>query len=129
FTSAEIAAARYLSTAAQPGELILAPNDNFPGAYIDYPDHPHVWFAEQNPGIARLVLADPVQELTTLSTGSPDLTAYVILTRSQATSSAQSGSLPAGALAAIRAALVSSPVSSVAFQNADAVIFRLSLNP
>src|SRR5581483_9806912 len=83
FTSAEIAAAQYLSAAAQPGELILAPNDNSPGAYIDYPDHPHVWFAEQNPGIARLVLADPVQELATLSAGSPDLTSFVILTRSQ----------------------------------------------
>jgi hypothetical protein len=129
FTSAEIAAARYLSTAAQPGELILAPNDNFPGAYIDYPDHPHVWFAEQNPGIARLVLANPVQELTTLSAGSPDLTSYVILTRSQATSSAQSGSLPADAFAAISAALASSPASSVVFENSDAVIYRLSLAP
>lgn len=129
FTSAEIAAARYLSAVAQPGELILAPNDNFPGAYIDYPDHPHVWFAEQNPGIARLVLADPVQELATLSTGSPDLTSYVILTRSQAASSAQSGSLPADAFAAISTALKSSPASSIVYQNSDAVIFRLSLAP
>ena len=129
FTSAEIAAARFLSGAAQPGELILAPNDNFPGAYIDYPDHPHVWFAEQNPGIARLVLADPVRELMTLSAGSPDLTSYVILTRSQATSSAQSGSLPTNAFAAITAALESSPAGSVVFQNSDAVVFRLSLAP
>lgn len=129
FSAGEIAASRFLAGAAQSGELILAPNDNFPGAYTDYPDHPHVWFAEQNPGIARLVMADPVRELVTLSTGSPDLTSYVILTGSQAASSAQSGSLPAGAFDEIRAALESSAASTVAFQNADAIVFRLSLAP
>ena len=73
------------------------------------------------------MVADPVQELVTLSTGSPDLTSYVILTDSQAASSSQIGSLPAGAFAAIRTALESSPASTIVFQNADAVVFRLSL--
>jgi len=129
FTSDEVTAARYLAAHAEPGELILAPNDNFPGAYLDYPDHPHIWFAEQNPGVARLVLADPIRELMTLSAGSPNLTSYVILTRSQAASAGQSGSLPVDAFTTIRTALEASPVSTEIFRNADTEIFRLSLMP
>jgi O-antigen/teichoic acid export membrane protein/GT2 family glycosyltransferase len=129
FTPAEVAAGRYLDAHARPGELILAPNDNFPGAYTDYPDHPHVWFAEQNPGIAALVLAAPVRELLDLSTGSPDLTSYVILTRSQAASAAQSGALPQQAFDAIRTALDSSAAATAVYQNAGTVIYRLSLLP
>lgn len=127
FTPDEVAAARYLAGHASAGDLILAPNDDFPGAYIDYPQHPHLWFAEQNPDIARLVLADPVGELSTLSAGSPDATSYVILTDSQAAAAGQSGSLPSDGIARIRAALEGSPASTVVYRSANAEIFRLSL--
>lgn len=129
FTPDEVAAARYLAADAPAGELILAANDNFPGAYLDYPKHPHTWFAEQNPGVARLVLADPVGELSALSAGSPDATSYVILTASQAAAAGQSGSLPADGFARIRAALEGSPESTVVYRGANAEIFRVSLAP
>ncbi len=129
FTPDQVAAARFLAQQAQSGALILAANDNFPGAYTDYPRHPHTWFADQNPGIARLVLADPVGELSALSAGSPDLTSYVILTSPQAAAAAQSGALPTDGFTRIRAALEASPACTVIYQNADTEIFRLSLAP
>jgi O-antigen/teichoic acid export membrane protein/GT2 family glycosyltransferase len=129
FTPDEVAAAQYLYSHVKPGEVILAPNDDFPDAYTNYPSYQHIWFAEQDPGVASLVAADPVRELITLAASSPDLTAYVILTQAQAAEVSQTGALPTGAFAAMRTALESSPASTVVYQNADAQVFRLSLAP
>lgn len=129
FTPGEVAAAQFLHSRIRPGQVILAANDNFPDAYLNYPAYTQVWFAEQDAQTARAVTTDPIGELTVLAEGSAGQTAYVILNSAQAAEVAQTGSLPAGGYARILAALGSSPFSALVFHNADASVFEFTVDP
>ena len=127
FTDDEIAASEYVWTHAKPGEVVIAVNGDYPAAYTNYPDHNVVFFGVQNPGLVKQVTADPVEQVATLATVSPDLVGYIILTRSQEIQARQTGALPPGAFDQIRGALDASPATPVVFQNADASVYRIDL--
>ncbi|MFL6111756.1 MAG: glycosyltransferase, partial [Catenulispora sp.] len=127
FTADEVAAAAYVAAHTKPGEVIIGVNDDYPGAYTDYPDHSYVWFGLQDPDLAKRVTADPVGQLGTLATISPDLAGYIVLTRSQDVVARQTGALPPGAFEQIRGALDASPATPLVFGSPDARVYRIDL--
>jgi hypothetical protein len=130
FTPGEVAAIQHMYDTIPKGSLIVAATDDFPGAYTDYPDYGHTWFAQQTPDLSRAMVADPVDELLRLVAGVDNGNAYLVLTRSEEIEVDSMGLLPAGTLTRTQQRLdAMSWYFTVIYRGPDAVITRLSPLP
>jgi O-antigen/teichoic acid export membrane protein len=121
----QVAAAKYMYSVAPKGSLILAANDEFEGAYTNYWDDPLVQFDGQGVQVIGRLSQDPVGELQAMSAATPNASAFVILTRSQAAAVTDSSLMPAGLYANIQAALDSSPYAHTVYRTTNATVYRL----
>ena len=127
FTPDEVAAARYVTTAAPPGSVIVALTGNVPGLYARY-DQDQLLLLSQAPAATQsLLVDDPVAGLQQALAGSPPgAPVYLVLTRGQAAECYLTGVLPADTQASLQAALGGYPGFVPVYRNADAAVYRFN---
>jgi hypothetical protein len=127
FNSQEVAAGQWVYTHAPPGALLISVTSNWPYSYEHFEQYQYDWFALDPPPVRRLVMQEPVRELTAIMNAQRAPATYVVFTRGQAAEVAALGLLPAGAVDRIERALVASPQFRIVYQNTSATV--LALNP
>ncbi len=125
FTSAEVAAARWLYQSAPPGTLLIEGARSYPGQFLNYENFSYLPLTEERPEQRAQILRDPVG-IFARWLGDPQWKAgYVIISRSQKAYADAQGILPRGALDRIEQALLASPRFVVAHATEDTLIFAL----
>jgi hypothetical protein len=126
FPTDEVTAIAQLDAIAPAGSTFVVINDNYPGAYTNYPEYTLVEFGNATPALAKQMFADPVGRLTTIAADATGPT-YLVITRGQLESADATGALPDGAITAMERTLAADPTNfTVAYQNADALIIKIT---
>jgi len=128
FTRNEVAAARYVTTNAPPGSVIVTLTGNVPGLYARYDRNQLVLLSQSSVATQSLLIEDPVAGLQQALAGTtPGASVYLLLTRGQAAECYLTGVLPADTESNLESALRGYPVS-VVYRNADATVYRFDAN-
>ena len=125
FTNGEVDAARYVTSTAPRGAVLVALTDNVPGIYEHYEDHSLVQLGQQSRPAVALLVRDPLAGLQQALSGTqPGIPAYLVLTRAQAAECYLTGILPADTMARLEAAVAGRPGFTTVYRNPDAVVYR-----
>ena len=125
FTNGEVDAARYVTSTAPKGAVLVALTDNVPGIYEHYEDHSLVQLGQQSRQAVALLVRDPLAGLQQALSGTqPGIPAYLVLTRAQAAECYLTGILPADTSTRLEAAVAHQPGFTTVYRNQDAVVYR-----
>ena len=95
FTPREVAASDWLYRTAPPGAEIVGADSNFPWAFVHYTWYSYQFLDSVPASLNSAVLRTPARTAASLMRQGNPRTAYLILTRSQATEISMSGTWPA----------------------------------
>jgi hypothetical protein len=126
FSPAEVAAADWLYSNSQPGQLLVEGSRSYPSQFRNYENFTYVPLSEELPELRDRLLEEPERLLVRWLREAP-MGGYIILTRSQKAMFDGMGLLPIGAMDALERRLIASPQLKVAYSNKDATV--LTLNP
>jgi hypothetical protein len=125
FTPQEVAAGRWLYRTAPFGAEIVAPNSNYPWAFVHYSRYNYT-FLDYPASVSNDTLQAPVQTVVPIMRPVAYAPAsYLILTRSQAEQATLQGTWPPGAFDRVTGELLASGRFRVVYRNADAMILQL----
>jgi hypothetical protein len=126
FTPREVAASDWLYRTAPRGAEIIGADSNFPWAFVHYTWYSYQFLDSLPAPQSSAVLRTPLRTVTSLMTQGNPRTAYLILTRSQATEISMSGTWPAGAYNRLTQDVLSSHQFRIVYRNADVLILQLA---
>ncbi len=125
FSPDEVAATRYIYSAAPRGAEIISITTNYPFAYQDYERYRYLLLGLEPSRSRSELLADPARKLANLMADSKFPTTYLLITQSQVAEADMTGIVPAGALGRIEAALRASRRFRTSFSRPTARVWRL----
>jgi GT2 family glycosyltransferase len=125
FTPAEVAGSSWLYGHAPSGSFLVAPTADLPWGFTHYEAYQYLFLEELDPVDLKTFAADPEPRLVNLMRASRSPDDYLIVTRSTTVAAQYTGSLPQTLMPALDRALAASPDFSVAFRNADVVVYQL----
>ncbi len=124
FSKDEVRASEFLYHAAPPGSLLVSGVNDYPWAFRNYEQYSYFAIGEQPAPDLRRLLAEPVDRLGALFGGGTYSAGYVVITRSQESTTDETGLMPAGSLARVERELAASPRFRVVYHSQHAAIFR-----
>ena len=125
FSADEVAAAEFVYNSPVGRTLLVEGSRNYPAQFRNYEQFVYVPIDREPTDGQQRLLADPASVLAEWLAQPGFDDALVILTRSQSAEIDAIGSMPAGSLDRIEAALLASPRFVASFSTADAKVFRL----
>jgi GT2 family glycosyltransferase len=124
FSPAEVAASEWLYRTAPPGAQLVAPNSNFPWAFMHYNWYDYT-FLDTPPSLGAAALRAPVTTMVALMKPGHTPASYLVITRGQAAETLLTGAWPQGAFSRFTRDLLASGRFRAVYHNADAMILQL----
>lgn len=125
FSPSEVAAADWLYSNSQPGQLLIEGSRNYPSQFRNYENFIYVPLSEELKEIKDELLTQP-DVLLARWLAQSERGGYIIITEGQKALYDNLGLLPVGTLQRIEDALLRSPLLKLAYSTADAMIFTLA---
>ena len=125
FSPSEVAAADWLYSNSEPGQLLIEGSRNYPSQFRNYENFVYVPLSEELDEIKEELLTQP-DVLLARWLAQSERGGYIIITEGQKALYDNLGLMPAGSLQRIEDALLRSPLLKLAHSTADAMVFTLA---
>ena len=125
FSPSEVEAANWLYSNSEPGQLLIEGSRNYPSQFRNYENFVYVPLSEELDEIKDELLTQPDVLLARWLSQSEN-GGYIIITKGQKALYDNLGLMPVGSLQRIEDALLRSPLLTLAYSTADAMVFTLA---
>ncbi len=126
FSLDEVRAAELVFAGAPDGTLLIEGSPNYPSKFVFYERFVYVPITREPEATHTRILADPVGVMEEWMGNLDYPESYLIITESQKAETDALGTMPAGSLDAIEAALLASPRFQTLFHTENATVFTLA---